>query len=170
MIQCLKYHPLLSMLEGRWIKCKSGKEPIKFNAQWFFDFFEYSGISFQGTFNLWTRQVSSEWRFGCSLLIINQQIKYFSFILPQNLLQTLLSFKQVDKLSSSWFFLYIIIMYKKNHDELNYLCDAVCWSTPTLSEVVHVLKAVTIMTSERLNFILTFFVVSHFLIDKVSHN
>ena len=144
MIQCLKYHPLLSTLEGRWFKCKSGKELLKFNVQWFFDFFEYSGISFQGTFNLGTRQVSSEWKFGCSLLIINQQIKYFSLILPQNLLQTLLSFKQVDNV-------------QKNHDELNYLCDAVCWSTPTLSEVVHVLKAVTIMTSERLNFILTFF-------------
>ena len=32
------------------------------------------------------RQVSPEWRLGWGLLIINQQTKYFHFILPRNLL------------------------------------------------------------------------------------
>ena len=48
----------------------------------------YSGTFIQGTpSGPW--QVSPERRLGWSLLIINQQIKYFSFILPRNLLQSL---------------------------------------------------------------------------------
>ena len=48
----------------------------------------YCGTFIQGTPS-GPRQVSPERRLGWSLLIINQQIKYFSFILPRNLLQSL---------------------------------------------------------------------------------
>ena len=50
---------------------------------------KYRGTSIQGTHSGPT-QVSSEWRLGWGLLIIKrQQMKYFSFILPRNLLQSL---------------------------------------------------------------------------------
>ena len=43
--------------------------------------------------DVWVRgsllEVSPEWKLGWGLLINNQQIKYISFILPRNLLQSL---------------------------------------------------------------------------------
>ena len=54
---------------------------------------------------------------------------------------------------------------------LTYLCDIVCWKIPQvhyidLSETVHFVKAVIIVTSVHLN--LSQFLVSHFLRTKVS--
>ena len=54
---------------------------------------------------------------------------------------------------------------------LTYLCDIVCWKIPQvhyidLSEIVHFVKAVIIVTSVHLN--LSQFLVSHFLRTKVS--
>ena len=45
----------------------------------------YSGTSIQGTPS-GSRKVSPEWSLGWGLLLINLQIKYFSFSLPWNLL------------------------------------------------------------------------------------
>ena len=105
----------------------------------------YSGTSIQGTPS-GPRQVFHEGMLGCSLLIINQQIKSIPFVLPRNLLQPLFQSSQ--------------IMYKKSR--FTYLCNIVCWTaTSAVCEIAHVVKAVIIVTGALLN-LSTLFVVSHF--------
>ena len=48
----------------------------------------YSGTFVQGTPSGSMQAVTPEWRLGWGFLIINQYIKYFSFILPLTLLQS----------------------------------------------------------------------------------
>ena len=102
----------------------------------------YSGTSIQGTPS-GPRQVSHEWRLGCSLLISNQQIKSISFVLPWNLPQPL--FQAARYLS-------LQCCVTVEMPRVQYV---------DLREIAHVVKAVVVMTGALLNLSMLF-VVSHF--------
>ena len=87
--------------------------------------------------------MSHEWRLGCSLLIINQQIQSTSFVLPRNLLQPL--FQAARYLS-------LQCCVTVELPRVQYV---------DLREIAHVVKAVVIVTGTLLNLSMLF-VVSHF--------
>ena len=87
--------------------------------------------------------MSHEWRLGCSLLIINQQIKRISLVLPRNQLQPLF---QATRYLSLQFCVTVELPRVQYID---------------LSEIPHVVKAVIIVTGALLNLSMLF-AVSHF--------
>ena len=133
---------IVLIISGFGSCCSSlfNKYPEKINKQTIRP--SYSGTSIQGTPS-GPRQVSHEWRLGCSLLIINQQIKSISLVLPQ---------KQLQPLFQATRYLSLQFCVTVELPRVQYI---------HFSEIPHVVKAVIILTGALLNSS-RFFAVSHF--------